>query len=101
MAAAKRALLSVSDKNGVLDFARGLAGLGVELLSTGGTAKLLRDAGLTAKGCAQELIVYCRSFLRSVLRLSPRMPAARDWLPRVYSMSVLSRGCSISPSTIS
>ena len=41
-----RALISVSDKHGVVDFARGLASLGVALLSTGGTAKLLRDAGL-------------------------------------------------------
>jgi phosphoribosylaminoimidazolecarboxamide formyltransferase/IMP cyclohydrolase len=42
-----RALLSVSDKTGLIDFARDLAGLGWELLSTGGTAKTLRDAGLT------------------------------------------------------
>ena len=42
----KRALLSVSDKTGLVDFARALAGAGVELLSTGGTAKTLRDAGL-------------------------------------------------------
>ncbi len=49
MRPAKRALLSVSDKSGVLDFARALAGLGIELLSTGGTAKLLRDAGLKVK----------------------------------------------------
>lgn len=42
----KRALISVSDKNGVIDFARGLASFGVELLSTGGTAALLREAGL-------------------------------------------------------
>jgi phosphoribosylaminoimidazolecarboxamide formyltransferase/IMP cyclohydrolase len=41
-----QALLSVSDKRGTVDFARGLAQLGVKLLSTGGTAKLLRDAGL-------------------------------------------------------
>jgi phosphoribosylaminoimidazolecarboxamide formyltransferase/IMP cyclohydrolase len=41
-----RALLSVSDKRGLVDFARGLAALGVELLSTGGTAKLLAEAGL-------------------------------------------------------
>lgn len=41
-----RALLSVSDKTGLLDFAKGLADLGVELLSTGGTAKHLKDAGL-------------------------------------------------------
>jgi phosphoribosylaminoimidazolecarboxamide formyltransferase/IMP cyclohydrolase len=47
VAPVKRALLSVSDKHGVVDFARGLQALGVELLSTGGTAKLLRDAGLT------------------------------------------------------
>jgi phosphoribosylaminoimidazolecarboxamide formyltransferase/IMP cyclohydrolase len=40
------ALLSVSDKTGVLDFARELHALGVKLLSTGGTAKLLADAGL-------------------------------------------------------
>ncbi|MBV9879563.1 MAG: bifunctional phosphoribosylaminoimidazolecarboxamide formyltransferase/IMP cyclohydrolase [Gemmatirosa sp.] len=41
-----RALLSVSDKTGLVDFARGLAALGCELLSTGGTARALRDAGL-------------------------------------------------------
>ena len=40
------ALLSVSDKTGVVDFARALHGLGVKLLSTGGTAKLLADQGL-------------------------------------------------------
>lgn len=42
----KQALISVSDKHGVVDFARALAGLGVQILSTGGTAKLLRDAGV-------------------------------------------------------
>ena len=42
-----RALLSVSDKTGLIDFARGLTALGVEILSTGGTATALRDAGLT------------------------------------------------------
>ncbi|MDZ7595917.1 MAG: bifunctional phosphoribosylaminoimidazolecarboxamide formyltransferase/IMP cyclohydrolase, partial [Thiobacillus sp.] len=42
----QRALLSVSDKTGLVDFARALADAGVELLSTGGTAKALRDAGL-------------------------------------------------------
>ncbi|MEW6512929.1 MAG: bifunctional phosphoribosylaminoimidazolecarboxamide formyltransferase/IMP cyclohydrolase [Pseudomonadota bacterium] len=41
-----QALISVSDKHGAVDFARELAALGVTLLSTGGTAKLLRDAGL-------------------------------------------------------
>jgi phosphoribosylaminoimidazolecarboxamide formyltransferase / IMP cyclohydrolase len=41
-----RALLSVSDKAGLLDFARGLSSHGIELVSTGGTAKALKDAGL-------------------------------------------------------
>ncbi len=42
----KRALLSVSDKNGIVDFARSLAQKGVDLLSTGGTAKLLAENGI-------------------------------------------------------
>jgi phosphoribosylaminoimidazolecarboxamide formyltransferase/IMP cyclohydrolase len=46
MPRAKRALLSVSDKRGLVELARGLHALGVEMLSTGGTAKLLAEAGL-------------------------------------------------------
>jgi phosphoribosylaminoimidazolecarboxamide formyltransferase/IMP cyclohydrolase len=49
----KRALLSVSDKTGLLDFARALAGQGVELLSTGGTAKAIRDAGIPVKDVSE------------------------------------------------
>ncbi|MDF2605459.1 bifunctional phosphoribosylaminoimidazolecarboxamide formyltransferase/IMP cyclohydrolase [Sphingomonas sp.] len=45
----RRALLSVSDKTGIVDLARTLAEKGVELVSTGGTAKALRDAGLTVR----------------------------------------------------
>ncbi|MCF3974199.1 bifunctional phosphoribosylaminoimidazolecarboxamide formyltransferase/IMP cyclohydrolase [Paracoccus salsus] len=45
--ALKRALISVSDKAGMIDFARNLAARGVELLSTGGSAKAMREAGLT------------------------------------------------------
>ena len=45
----KRALLSVSDKTGIVDFAKALSNAGVELVSTGGTAKLLRDEGLEVK----------------------------------------------------
>ena len=41
-----RALLSVSDKTGLIEFARALAGFGIEIVSTGGTAKALADAGL-------------------------------------------------------
>jgi len=46
MAKIARALISVTDKTGLVDFAKALGGFGVEILSTGGTAKLLRDAGL-------------------------------------------------------
>ncbi len=45
----RRALLSVSDKRGIVEFARGLADLGVELVSTGGTATALAEAGLTVR----------------------------------------------------
>jgi phosphoribosylaminoimidazolecarboxamide formyltransferase / IMP cyclohydrolase len=45
----KRALLSVTDKTGLVDFARQLAGMNVELISTGGTARILREAGLTVR----------------------------------------------------
>jgi len=50
----QRALLSVSDKSGLIPFARVLAGAGVELLSTGGTAKALREAGLTVKDLSEH-----------------------------------------------
>src|SRR5437867_8705935 len=52
MAAVKRALISVSDQTGVVDMARGLAALGADILSTGGTAKALRDAGLAVTDVA-------------------------------------------------
>jgi phosphoribosylaminoimidazolecarboxamide formyltransferase / IMP cyclohydrolase len=46
MSKIQRAILSVTDKTGLIDFARKLSALGVELVSTGGTAKLLRDSGI-------------------------------------------------------
>ena len=49
----KRALLSVSDKTGLIDFARALSAQGIELLSTGGTAKAIRDAGLPVKDVSE------------------------------------------------
>src|ERR1700742_3886721 len=49
----QRAILSVTDKTGIVDFARGLHELGVELVSTGGTAKLLREAGVTLKDISE------------------------------------------------
>jgi phosphoribosylaminoimidazolecarboxamide formyltransferase/IMP cyclohydrolase len=49
----QRALLSVSDKTGLVELARGLAALGVELVASGGTAKALRDAGLAVVDVAE------------------------------------------------
>ena len=49
----RKALLSVTDKTGIVDFAHALADAGVELVSTGGTAKALRDAGLAVKDVAE------------------------------------------------
>jgi len=49
----KRALLSVSDKTGLVELGRALAAKGVELVSTGGTAKALRDAGLAVKDVSE------------------------------------------------
>ena len=46
-------LLSVSDKTGLADLARGLAALGVELVSTGGTRKALLEAGLTVRDVSE------------------------------------------------
>jgi phosphoribosylaminoimidazolecarboxamide formyltransferase/IMP cyclohydrolase len=48
-----RALISVSDKTGLVDFARGLSAHGMELVSTGGTAKVLREAGLKVTDVAE------------------------------------------------
>ncbi len=71
----RRALISVSDKTGVADFARTLANLGVELLSTGGTATALREAGLevtdVSEFTGQEEILDGR-----VKTLHPRLHAA-------------------------
>ena len=71
----RRALISVSDKTGVTDFAKALAGLGVELLSTGGTAAALRVAGLevtdVAEFTGQEEILDGR-----VKTFHPRLHAA-------------------------
>ncbi|HET7416851.1 MAG TPA: bifunctional phosphoribosylaminoimidazolecarboxamide formyltransferase/IMP cyclohydrolase [Solirubrobacterales bacterium] len=71
----RRALVSVSDKTGVGDFAKGLAALGVEILSTGGTATALREAGLEVVDVSaftgQEEILGGR-----VKTLHPRLHAA-------------------------
>ncbi|MGH2711331.1 MAG: bifunctional phosphoribosylaminoimidazolecarboxamide formyltransferase/IMP cyclohydrolase [Actinomycetota bacterium] len=52
-AGVSRALISVSDKAGVAELARGLAGLGIEIVSTGSTAKTIRDAGVDLREVAE------------------------------------------------
>jgi len=54
MGKVKRAVISVSDKTGIVEFAKELQAMGVEILSTGGTAKALRDAGLTVKDVSEH-----------------------------------------------
>ncbi len=49
----QRAILSVTDKTGLVDFARKLSALGIELVSTGGTAKLLRESGIAVKDISE------------------------------------------------
>jgi len=53
MSKIQRAILSVTDKTGLVDFARKLSGMSVELISTGGTAKLLRDSGIRVKDISE------------------------------------------------
>lgn len=54
MARIKRALISVSDKKGIVAFSKELQGMGIEILSTGGTAKTLREAGITVKDVSEH-----------------------------------------------
>src|SRR6516165_796342 len=49
----QRAILSVTDKTGLVEFARRLSALGIELISTGGTAKLLRESGIAVKDISE------------------------------------------------
>ncbi len=67
-----RALLSVTDKSGLVDFARQLAGFGVELVSTGGTARALREAGLAVRDVA-ELTGFPEMFEGRVKTLHPKV----------------------------
>jgi phosphoribosylaminoimidazolecarboxamide formyltransferase/IMP cyclohydrolase len=68
----RRALLSVTDKAGLVEFARALAAFNVELVSTGGTAKVLRDAGLTVKDIS-ELTGFPEMLDGRVKTLHPRV----------------------------
>ena len=71
----RRALVSVSDKTGVVEFARGLARLGVEIVSTGGTAVALREAGLEVRDVS-EVTGFPEILDGRVKTLHPRLHAA-------------------------
>src|SRR5271155_4978167 len=68
----QRAILSVTDKTGLVEFARKLSGSGVELISTGGTAKLLRDSGIVVKDIS-ELTGFPEMLDGRVKTLHPRV----------------------------
>jgi phosphoribosylaminoimidazolecarboxamide formyltransferase/IMP cyclohydrolase len=70
----RRALISVSDKTGIVDFARGLAQLGVELVSTGGTARTLAEAGLDVR-TVDDLTGFPEIMDGRVKTLHPRLHA--------------------------
>jgi phosphoribosylaminoimidazolecarboxamide formyltransferase/IMP cyclohydrolase len=70
----RRAVLSVSDKTGIVDFARGLVDLGVELVSTGGTGRELRAAGLAVRG-VEDLTGFPEIMGGRVKTLHPRLHA--------------------------
>jgi phosphoribosylaminoimidazolecarboxamide formyltransferase / IMP cyclohydrolase len=71
----RRALISVSDKTGVSDFASGLAELGIEIVSTGGTAEALREAGIEVR-TVEELTGSPEILDGRVKTLHPRLHAA-------------------------
>ena len=69
-----RALISVYDKTGIVDFARGLADLGFELVSSGGTATVLEEAGLTVT-TVEEVTGFPELLGGRVKTLHPRVHA--------------------------
>lgn len=90
MSSVTRALVSVSDKRGIVDLARGLAQLGIEILSTGGTAAALRDAGVVVTP-VEEFTGFPEMLDGRVKTLHPRIHAGilhrRDDPAHVSTMS--------------
>ena len=85
----RRALISVSDKTGIVDFARELASFDVEIISTGGTAKTLRDAGITVRDIS-DITGFPEMMDGRVKTLHPRVHggllAIRDNAEHIASM---------------
>src|SRR5579872_6231701 len=70
-----RALMSVTDKTGIVDFARGLAAFGVEILSTGGTYRVLKEAGIAPLREVAEVTEFPEMLDGRVKTLHPRIAA--------------------------
>ncbi len=73
MARIHRALLSVTDKTGIVDFARGLSALGVEILSTGGTHRVLKEAGISPLREVAEVTEFPEMLDGRVKTIHPRI----------------------------
>src|SRR5437868_7586141 len=73
MSRIQRALVSVTDKTGIVDFARSLAGIGVEILSTGGTYKVLQAAGITPLREVAEVTQFPEMLDGRVKTIHPRI----------------------------
>src|SRR6266705_4140987 len=71
----RRALISVSDKTGIIEFAGELKRFGVEIISTGGTAKILREAGINVRDVS-ELTVFPEMMDGRVKTLHPKIHGA-------------------------
>ena len=98
---AKRALISVSDKTGVVELGRTLAELGWEIVSTGGTARALREAGLEVipvsavtgfpeilDGRVKTLHPKTRGILAASTGRAPRQMASRGLPPLIWWWSI-------------
>src|ERR1700685_1241910 len=70
-----RVLISVTDKTGVSEFAQGLAALGAELISTGGTARLLRDSGIAVRDVS-DVTGFPEMLDGRVKTMHPKIPGA-------------------------
>lgn len=85
----KRALLSVSDKRGIVEFGKGLAAMGVDIISTGGTMKALRDAGVPVTA-VQDVTGFPEMMDGRVKTLHPKIHGAilamRDHESHVQAM---------------
>jgi phosphoribosylaminoimidazolecarboxamide formyltransferase / IMP cyclohydrolase len=73
MARIERALLSVTDKSGIVEFAQSLSALGIEILSTGGTFRVLKDAGITGLREVADVTQFPEMLDGRVKTLHPRI----------------------------